>query len=92
MHDNDRQINIELNKSGLHFFFGWVFYKNLIMAVLGTALAKELLGFDDANKAFRPWWDTTQDFLMYGMVVLGMNALFLPIIERERTLPNYLFT
>ena len=41
------------------------------MAVLGTALAKELLGFDDANKAFRPWWDTTQDFLMYGMVVLG---------------------
>ena len=46
-------------------------YKNLIMAVLGTALAKELLGFDDANKAFRPWWDTTQDFLMYGMVVLG---------------------
>ena len=41
------------------------------MAVLGTALAKELLGFDDANKAFRPWWDTTQDFLMYRMVVLG---------------------
>ena len=34
--------------------------------------AKEVLGFDDANKAFRPWWDTTQDFLMYGMVVLGM--------------------
>ena len=43
------------------------------MAVLGTALAKELLGFDDANKAFRPWWDTTQDFLMYGMVVLGTH-------------------
>ena len=45
------------------------------MAVLGTALAKELLGFDDANKAFRPWWDTTQDFLMYGMVVLGTPLL-----------------
>ena len=45
------------------------------MAVLGTALAKELLGFDDANKAFRPWWDTTQDFLMYGMVVLGTSRL-----------------
>ena len=44
------------------------------MAVLGTALAKELLGFDDANKAFRPWWDTTQDFLMYGMVVLGTQV------------------
>ena len=41
------------------------------MAVLGTALAKEILGFDDANKAFRPWWDTTQDLVMYGMVVLG---------------------
>ena len=41
------------------------------MAVLGTALAKEILGYDDANKAFRPWWDTTQDCLMYGMVVLG---------------------
>ena len=46
------------------------------MAVLGTALAKEILGFDDANKAFRPWWDTTQDFLMYGMVVLGMHKMF----------------
>ena len=41
------------------------------MAIVGTALGKEILGFDDANKAFRPWWDTTQDFLMYGMVVLG---------------------
>ena len=55
------------------------------MAVLGTALAKELLGFDDANKAFRPWWDTTQDFLMYGMVVLGTqvrsNYSFINIIN-----------
>ena len=45
------------------------------MAVLGTALAKEFLGFDDANKAFRPWWDTTQDMLMYGMVVLGKSII-----------------
>ena len=50
------------------------------MAVLGTALAKEILGFDDANKAFRPWWDTTQDFLMYGMVVLGMQKMFYSIL------------
>ena len=66
------------------------------MAVLGTALAKELLGFDDANKAFRPWWDTTQDFLMYGMVVLGMNALFKNVSrlhrKRKNTFANYLFT
>ena len=51
------------------------------MAVLGTALAKELLGFDDANKAFRPWWDTTQDFLMYGMVVLGTPLLMIFFID-----------
>ena len=47
------------------------------MAVLGTALAKEILGFDDANKAFRPWWDTTQDLFMYGMVVLGKYIVLL---------------
>lgn len=47
------------------------------MAVLGTVLAKEVLGFDDANKAFRPWWDTTQDFLMYGMVVLGNSLVII---------------
>lgn len=41
------------------------------MALFGAALAKEILGYDDANKAFRPWWDTTQDFLMYGMIMLG---------------------
>ena len=58
------------------------------MAVLGTALAKELLGFDDANKAFRPWWDTTQDFLMYGMVVLGMNALLKNVSRLHRKRKN----
>ena len=47
------------------------------MAVLGTALAKEILGFDDANKAFRPWRDTTQDLFMYGMVVLGKYIVLL---------------
>ena len=63
------------------------------MAVLGTALAKELLGFDDANKAFRPWWDTTQDFLMYGMVVLGIpllmkTSLLISILRKIRMLNN----
>ena len=46
------------------------------MALLGAALAKDVLGYDDANKAFRPWWDTTQDFLMYGMIMLGTSEAY----------------
>ena len=62
------------------------------MAVLGAALAKEVLGYDDANKAFRPWWDTTQDFLMYGMIVLGTYIMLFEHVLHISLLWDLFFT
>ena len=43
------------------------------MASLGNALVTKILGHSAAEKAFRPWWDNLEDFLVYGMVMLGKN-------------------
>ena len=42
------------------------------MASLGSALISRVLGHSEAEEAFRPWWDTCEDFLIYGLVMLGL--------------------
>jgi len=42
------------------------------MATLGTALLGSLMGHTDAEKMFRPWWDTLEDFVIYGLIMLGL--------------------
>ncbi len=42
------------------------------MASLGDALVNKILGHSDAEKAFRPWWDNLEDFLVYALVMLGI--------------------
>ena len=42
------------------------------MASIGNALVGKILGHSAAEKAFRPWWDNLEDFLVYGLVMLGM--------------------
>jgi len=42
------------------------------MASLGNALVTKILGHSKAEKAFTPWWDNCQDFMVYGMVMLGL--------------------
>ena len=42
------------------------------MAAIGTALIERVLGHTDAEKAFRPWWDTLEDYIIYGLVMLGI--------------------
>ena len=41
------------------------------MASIGNALVSKILGHSAAEKAFRPWWDNLEDFLVYGLVMLG---------------------
>jgi hypothetical protein len=45
------------------------------MATLGAALVSSVLGHSAAEKAFRPWWDNLEDFLVYGLVMLGKLAI-----------------
>ena len=42
------------------------------MAAIGTALMGKVLGHSAAEKAFRPWWDSLEDYLIYGLVLLGI--------------------
>ena len=41
------------------------------MATLGAAIVSQVQGLSDAEKIFRPWWDTLQDQLIYGLVMIG---------------------
>ena len=50
------------------------------MASLGNALVGRILGHSAAEKAFRPWWDTLEDYLVYGLVMLGLLTVPTSII------------
>ena len=41
------------------------------MAALAGDLTKQILGQSDAVKAFRPWWDSLEDGIMYALVIMG---------------------
>ena len=49
------------------------------MADLGFRMASALFGQSEAEKTFRPWWDKIEDFLVYGLILLG--NLFLIVID-----------
>jgi len=42
------------------------------MAAIGTALIGKVLGHTEAEKAFRPWWDTLEDNLIYVLIMVGL--------------------
>ena len=41
------------------------------MAYVGTQLIDKFIGQSEAEQAFQPWWDTTANFLVYGLILLG---------------------
>ena len=46
------------------------------MGAVASSVAKSVLGHSDAEKAFRPWWDTVQDHLIYGLITIGKLGIF----------------
>ena len=47
------------------------------MAVVGSALLDKFIGHSEAERAFQPWWDTMEDYLVYGLIMLGMKSTIL---------------
>ena len=41
------------------------------MTTLEQDLKKQILGRSKAEKVFRPWWDTLEDYLLNSLVLLG---------------------
>ena len=54
--------------------------KEMMMATNMTSLEqdlkKQILGRSKAEKVFRPWWDTLEDYLLNSLVLLGESLLF----------------
>ena len=44
------------------------------MATIGTALINTL-SHTDTEKLFIPWWDNLEDFVIYGLITLGLVIL-----------------
>ena len=51
------------------------------MATLGATIISNVFGQTDAEKAFRPWWDNLEDFLIYGLIMLGLIVMPTAIIN-----------
>ena len=49
------------------------------MAAVGLdgVVKKNLLDRTVAEKVFRPWWDTVEDYLLNVLIFLGKNELFM---------------
>ena len=50
------------------------------MAAIGTLLINKAFRHSQAEKAFRPWWDSLEDFLIYSLVILGVITVPTAII------------
>ena len=46
------------------------------MTTLEQDLKKQILGRSKAEKTFRPWWDTLEDYLLNSLVLLGKFFFF----------------
>ena len=44
---------------------------NQNMNTLEQDIKKQILGRSKAEKVFRPWWDTVEDYLLNSLVLLG---------------------
>ena len=52
------------------------------MGAVASSVAKSVLGHTDAENAFRPWWDSVQDHLIYGLITTGKLGVFRNIYSR----------
>ena len=46
------------------------------MGAFSSSVAKSVFGHNDAENAFRAWWDTVQDHLIYGLITTGNLVIF----------------
>ena len=47
------------------------------MSVVANALLDKFIVHSEAERAFKPWWNTTKDFLIYGLIMLGKKFIIL---------------
>jgi len=45
------------------------------MAMLGAAVMGKVMGKSEAEEAFRPWWDSLSDYILYGLAMISVVLL-----------------
>jgi len=45
------------------------------MALLGAAVMGKVMGKTEAEGAFRPWWDSLSDYILYGLAMISVVLL-----------------
>ena len=54
------------------------------MAALGGALLSSVLEKSPAEKALTPWWDKIQDYIIYGLIIVGkqifLKQVFIEVV------------
>merc|ERR1711971_79764 len=45
------------------------------MAALGAAVMGKVMGKTEAEEAFRPWWDSLSDYILYGLAMISVVLL-----------------
>ena len=45
------------------------------MAVVGDQLLTRVFGHSKAERAFRTWWDTVEDYMVYSLVTMGLIVM-----------------
>ena len=59
------------------------------MATLGAQLMVKALSHTQAEKLFRPWWDSVEDHLIYALVIMSLIVLPTAIIISTPITCNY---
>ena len=49
--------------------------EKVMAAVIEGDVKKNLLDRTEAEKVFRPWWDTLEDYLLNILIVIGRQVL-----------------
>ena len=53
----------------------WKTKQTVMAAVIEGDVKKNLLDRTEAEKVFRPWWDTLEDYLLNILIVIGMKVM-----------------
>ena len=50
------------------------------MAALTGELLSSVLNKSPAEKALTPWWNNIQDYIVFGLIIVGNFAIKIPVL------------
>ena len=57
--------------------------------VVSTDFINKAFGLSQAQKAFHPWWDSLEDYLLYGLIMIGLMVMKTEMVTSTSLDCNY---